>query len=214
MNRRLELTPEARRLDDIRFRLGGDALLHLVVGLASGQTFSMSLNITLLVDGALIRGQMTNPQELASALDAQISSALQTAPINFTGPPDADSERDVRDALRQSLESAFQRALERTERRVDRGRMAMEAAWGSPDTWDDRLPNPDELPDDVVEEALEALAPPATVTLRNAEILWPVTGRWTPVGYMRVALSHVSGWCFIAPENVPGSQHTAREGSA
>jgi hypothetical protein len=194
------LSPEARRLEQIRRRLAGDPLLNFVVGLASGQTFSMSLNITLILDGVLVRGQMTGPQELASALDAQVASTLQDAAINFTSQPEPEDEREIRDALRKTLERASQRALERSERRIERGQTAMEEAWGSPEGWDDRLPNPDELPDDVAVDAIEALAPPSTVTLKNAEILWPVTGRWTPVGYMRVALSHVSGWCFTVPE--------------
>jgi hypothetical protein len=196
------LTPEARRLEAIKLRLSGDSLLNFLVGLASGRTFSVSLNITLILDGVLVRGEMTGPYELATVLDTQLQSTLKDAPINFDPPPEPNNEGDIRSALGQALERTFQNVLDRAEQRIERGRKAMEDAWGSPEGWGDHLPRPDELPDEAAEDALEALTPPRTVTLRNAEILWPVTGRWTPVGYMRIALSHVSGWCFTAPEAV------------
>lgn len=200
-SKRSVLTPEARRLEEIKLRLAGDSLLNYLVMLASGRTFNMSLNITLILDGVLVRGQMIPPHELASALDAQVASAVADAPINFTNPPEPNNEAEIRRVLGESLERAFQKVLERREQRVERAHAAMEEAWGPPNSWDENwLPNPDELPDEVVEDALEAMALPSTVTLRDAEILWPASGRWTPVGYMRIALSHVSGWCLMGPK--------------
>ncbi len=191
------LSSEARRLHALLTLNELDGFLQMLVGLGSGPNFSIDLPVNLAVNGLLIRGRLSPPEDFAQVLDGYMNRVVRSADFQYRNVSEEQTQDDeaIRRAVAVSLSDAFVKRVERRRTLEERGRQVTEQAWGEPSLRSDNfVPRVDDLPDEGFEDALAALSPDLVITLRGGEILVPGSSQWTPVGYVRVLARHVSAW--------------------
>jgi len=184
------LSLEARRLTELTYQGVGDRFLQSVIGLATGETLSFDMPITLLVSGVLVRGRLAPPEAFAGFLDAKLRRLAETATFNVQG---AMTQEDMRKEVAKGFEGAFAEIVETMRLQRRRGRERLEEVWGPPTEWDrENPPENDDLPDDLAKVALVASAPTTAFSLSSAEAY--VGGSWVPIGMARILVGQIGAW--------------------
>ncbi|MFP5345527.1 MAG: hypothetical protein ACLGIA_00635 [Actinomycetes bacterium] len=184
---------EARRLAEILARLGGDALLQGLLELLTGGSIRANLSLGVVVDGAVLRGRLASTETAAAELDDRVNEWLQRAELDVQGLG-ADDTAEVRRRIVAALQGRFtQQARSRAAyEELVRDRLA--EIWGEPrgEGYEDR-PRVEDLPDDLVSDAVDYLSPRTAFTLADAQMLL-ASGQWASIGVARVIASHVGTW--------------------
>lgn len=194
---------EARRLAEVLSRLRGDGLLQGWLELLIN-ALTLNIPINLAVDGQVFRGYIASTETAAAHLDSQLANWISLAEVE-TSDSSESAAADVKAKLQESLAGRFSaQAYSRREyeqRTADR----LAEIWGKPrgEGYEDR-PSIDSLPDDLVSDVVDYLAPRAAITLTDAEIL--VGETWVRVGLTRVIVSHIGAWWLDTDEReMPGA---------
>ncbi len=186
-------TLESRRLAEVLARLRGDGLLQGLLDLLAGGAIAANFPLGMVIDGVVFRGNLTTSESFAEHLDSTIAGWLAAADLSVTGSTDADTSA-AKERIGAALDGGFTNQA--------RSRQQYEAAvgtrlaqlWGQAqgEGYQNRR-RIEDLPDELVADVVDYLAPRATLTLENAEMLLP-SGGWAPVGLFRVVVSHIGGW--------------------
>lgn len=181
-----------------------DVLLDFLLDLAYGNV-GVSVPVTLIVDGVLIRGRPVRDIIFASALDDIVRKALSTANVvPDPGAPEeaqqvtADAASEVRAAVLAALTEAGFGVLAQKEhdRRQEAVKLVFETAGDEADA--QQSPNWDALPADLAREFVEVQMGPIAFSLQDVEVHLASGIQHLP--FARVRVASVSAWWVTPPE--------------
>jgi hypothetical protein len=158
-------------------------LLQLVRFATDNESFSVEIPLTLMVNGAMVRGRLTTPREFGEYVDESLV-------VGLTAAAGDEELSDAQRLLLEFFEAGFMRkavddqlARRSAIREYVRSRPADASPFRVTELSDD----------DLVNDAITAFAPQPALTLVDAEV-WLVSTGWEPIGLMRVSMSQIAAW--------------------
>lgn len=164
-------------------------LTRLVPGVGVG------VGVTLVVNGALLRGTLATSEGFARDADKKIAVGSENARVSGA---EGDAATEV------SLQ--ISKLLREAETLSKPARDAQKAYFDARDKVDAYMESVDkkfalsidDIPAELLHDYFEVSTPHMVFTLENAEIRLPGEG-WIHVGFIRVSQSHISAWWVTPP---------------
>jgi hypothetical protein len=165
-----------------------DPLLEALVTVCSEQSsFSVSIGLGLTVSGVVHRGWLDTPGPFAERIDETL-----LLPFEKVSTVEGSPNQELLDALTEVFRG------KQLSANVDESRQrSHETLTRLQERFPDGIKPGDveKLPDDLVNDAIAYLDRQSFVQLKDAEIFRG--GTWTPVGLVRISVSHVGSWWLL-----------------
>ena len=151
---------------------------------------SVGVQITVMVGGFLIRGNVMGTRSFAEQLDAHLESGTTKALERYG----ADDPRGmVAQEWQRALSGNFAKQLDDIEAADQRHQEAMEQLASDRDVSLDDLKF-DDLPDELALSEIHRFAYRSVLTLEHAELLAPPNWDQGAIGTLRVQMSQIGAW--------------------
>jgi hypothetical protein len=177
-----------------------DAVLQMLLRVTDLHQVSVGLNITVLVDGYLIRGNLMGSPRYAAQLEAGLEAGILETVQRYG---EDDPRGMAAEAWRAAMAGKFSEQARESDEAEESHFKAMEKIADDEGVSIDAI-GFENLPDDVALTEIFRTASRSVLTLENAVLLVPPMFREDPIGVVRVHTSQIAAWWTrTEPADVP-----------